>query len=328
MPVLVTGGSGFVASRCIATLLEQGHTVRTTVRDLAKEPRIRAMLSEPGDRLDVVVADLLSDDGWAETVKGCDAVLHVASPMSAGDELIRPARDGTLRVLQAAVDEGVPRVVMTSSCAAATPPQGADGEFDERVWTDPDRPDLDAYRRSKAIAERAAWDFMAERGGATTLTTILPGAVFGPILSLEGLGSVGVIARLLRGMPGAPRIGFNIVDVRDLADLHVRAMTSPDAAGERFIAVGGFLWMSEMAAELRNRLGAAARKVPRRTLPDVALRVMARFQPELGGIVPMLGRRYVHSNAKARDVLGWAPRPATTTVVECAESLIAMYDRN
>lgn len=328
MPVLVTGGSGFVASRCIATLLEQGHTVRTTVRDLAKEPRIRAMLGEPGDRLDVVVADLLSDDGWAEAVKGCDAVLHVASPMSAGDELIRPARDGTLRVLQAAVDEGVPRVVMTSSCAAATPPQGADGEFDERVWTDPDRPDLDAYRRSKAIAERAAWDFMAERGGATTLTTILPGAVFGPILSLEGLGSVGVIARLLRGMPGAPRIGFNIVDVRDLADLHVRAMTSPDAAGERFIAVGGFLWMSEMAAELRNRLGAAARKVPRRTLPDVALRVMARFQPELGGIVPMLGRRYVHSNAKARDVLGWAPRPATTTVVECAESLIAMYDRN
>jgi nucleoside-diphosphate-sugar epimerase len=327
MPVLVTGGSGFVASWCITALLERGHAVRTTVRDIAKEARIRAVLGEPGDRLDVVEADLLSDAGWAEAVEGCDALLHVASPMGADpadpDELIRPARDGALRVLRAAVDAGVPRVVMTSSCAAATPPPGADGEFDERVWTDPDRPDLDTYRRSKAIAERAAWDFMAERGGGTTLTTILPGAVFGPILSFDGLGSVGVIARMLRGMPGVPRIGFNVVDVRDLADLHVRAMTSPDAAGERFIAVGGFLWMSEMAAELRNELGAAARKVPLRTTPDVALRVMARFEPGLRAIVPMLGRRYVHSSAKARTVLGWSPRPVATTVVECAETLIA-----
>lgn len=329
MTVLVTGGSGYVAGWCITALLEQGHTVRTTVRDLAKAPRLRATLGEPGERLEVVAADLLSDAGWAEAMKGCDHVLHVASPMGDGadpkdpDELIRPAREGTLRVLRAAVDAGVPRVVMTSSCAAATPPPGAEGEFDEHLWTDPGQPGLDAYRRSKAIAERAAWDLMAEHGGATTLTTVLPGAVFGPVLSPDGLGSVQVIGRMLRGMPGVPRIGLNVVDVRDVADLHIRAMTAPEAAGERFIAVGGFLWMSEVAAELRDRLGPAARKVPRRTLPDVALRVMSRFQPGLGGIVPMLGRSYGYRTTKARTVLGWAPRPARTTVVECAQSLIA-----
>lgn len=328
MTTLVTGGTGFVAGWCIAELLDRGHTVRTTVRDARRAAQVRAVAGDRGEELEVVVADLMCDDGWAAAVDGCEQVLHVASPMGEGaepkdpDVLIRPAREGTLRVLRAAVEAAVPRVVMTSSCAAATPRPGTDGEFDETLWTDPDQRGLDTYRRSKAIAERAAWDFMAERGGATTLTTVLPGAVFGPVRSAGTTGSVDVIGRMLRGMPGVPRIGLNIVDVRDLADLHVRAATDPKAARERFIAVGDFLWMSEVADELRARLGEAAKRVPRRTLPDAALRLMARAQPALGGIVPMLGRRYTYSHAKAHDLLGWTPRPARTTVVECAESLL------
>jgi nucleoside-diphosphate-sugar epimerase len=212
---------------------------------------------------------------------------------------------------------------MTSSCAAATPGPGAgDGTYDETVWSDPANPKLDTYRISKAVAERAAWDFMTEHGGSTEFATVLPGAVFGPIRSRDGLGSVQVIGRMLAGMPGVPRVGLNIVDVRDLADLHLRAMTDDDAVGERFIGVGGFMWMSEVAAELRARLGADARRVPTRTLPDLGVRLFARVRPELGGLVPMLGRRYSHSNAKARTRLGWEPRPPATTVVDCARSLI------
>jgi dihydroflavonol-4-reductase len=205
MTVLVTGGSGYVAGWCIAALLDRGAAVRTTVRDLAHGSRLQARF---GERLEVAQADLLRDDGWAEATKGCDRVLHVASPMGRatdGSDLIRPAREGTLRVLRAAVDAGVPRVVLTSSCAAATPPPGADGEFDEHLWTDPDQPGLDTYRRSKAIAERAAWDFMAEHGGSTTLTTVLPGAVLGPVQSTDNLGSVQVIGGMLRGSSAPPR---------------------------------------------------------------------------------------------------------------------------
>ncbi len=328
MTVLVTGGTGFVAGWTIATLLDRGYDVRTTVRDLARGPRLRASLGDSHGRLEVVRADLLSDEGWARAVRGCDQVLHVASPMGAGaepkdpDELIRPARDGALRVLKAAVDAGVSRVVMTSSCAAATPPPGSEGVFDEHLWTDPDQPGLDTYRRSKVIAERAAWDFMADHGGSTALTTVLPGAVFGPIQSTDNIGSVQVIGRLLAGMPGVPRVGLNVVDVRDVADLHVRAIQTPQAQGERFIAVGGFLWMSQVATELRDRLGPAARRVPRRTLPSVTVRLLARLRPELGGIVPMLGRSYTYRTDKARTVLGWRPRAASTTVVDCARSLI------
>lgn len=214
MTTLVTGGTGFVAGWCIAELLDRGHTVRTTVRDARRAAQVRAVAGDRGEELEVVVADLMCDDGWAAAVDGCEQVLHVASPMGEGaepkdpDVLIRLAREGTLRVLRAAVEAAVPRVVMTSSCAAATPRPGTDGEFDETLWTDPDQRGLDTYRRSKAIAERAAWDFMAERGGATTLTTVLPGAVFGPVRSAGTTGSVDVIGRMLRGMPGVPRIGL------------------------------------------------------------------------------------------------------------------------
>jgi len=330
--VLVTGGTGFVAGHCIAELLRQGYDVRTTVRSPAREAAVRAAVTaagQPGERVSFAVADLTSDAGWAEAVDGRDYVLHVASPLGVDapkdpDALIGPARDGALRVLRAAVDAQVKRVVMTSACAAATPPLASpDSVSDESRWTETDDPTLTAYRKSKAVSEQAAWAFIREAGGATELTTVLPGAVFGPLLDPANRGSVQVIERLLRGMPGTPRIGFEVVDVRDLADLHVRAMVAPEAAGRRYIAAGEFRWMSEIAEELRAGLGTAAAKVPTRTLPDFAVRLLARFDPGVRALAPYLGRRHLHSSARALESLGWQPRPAAETVTDCGRSLVA-----
>jgi dihydroflavonol-4-reductase len=320
--VLVTGGTGYVAGWCITELLTRGYDVRTTVRSRAKEDVVR-QAAGPDDRLGFAVADLTSDTGWAEAVEGCDYVLHVASPMDGGPDPVTPARDGARRVLRAALGAGVRRVVMTSAANTASPSSYRDESIsDETLWTDPDDRTLLPYRKSKTVAERAAWDLMADHEGPTTLTTILPGAVFGPILSASAPGPTQIISRLLNGMPGTPRIGFEIVDVRDLADLHIRAMTSPAAAGERFLATGEFLWMHDMALALRARLGDAAAKVPTRNLPDIAVRAAALFDRSLREIMPALGRRNRHTTAKAQRLLGWQPRPAADTVVACAESLI------
>lgn len=193
---------------------------------------------------------------------------------------------------------------------------------DESVWFDPHE-DVDAYRHSKRLAERAAFDFMNSYRGATTLTTVLPGAVFGPLLTKDSLGSAEIIGRLLKGrVPANPRIGLQIVDVRDLADLHVRAMTSPQAAGERFLGVGEFMWMAEISQTLRSQLGAAASRVPTRTMPDFLYRLIARFDPSLRAMTPRLGRMHRHTAAKAQRLLEWKSRPAATTLVDCATSLI------
>lgn len=330
--VLVTGGTGFVAGWCIVELLERGYTVRTTVRNLSKEPAARAAIASGGkadDRLSFFAADLTSDHGWDAAMAGCDYVLHVASPLGRGtprdrNALVGPARDGTLRVLRAATKAGVKRVVMTSAATAARPPRDANIVSDETVWADPSDRRFDAYRLSKILAERAAWDFMAANGRSTTFATILPGAIFGPVLTTENLGSVQLIQRLLEGRsPGIPRIGLWVVDVRDLADLHIRAMTSPQAAGERFVAVGDFMWMADIATTLRSRLGEQADNVPTRQLPDFFVRLMSLFIPQLRTFTAELGRRTATSSEKARRILGFVPRPATTTVVDCAESLIA-----
>jgi dihydroflavonol-4-reductase len=330
--ILVTGGSGYVAGWCVVELLRRGYHVRTTVRTSAKATHVRQAVSgevDPGDRLSFAIADLTSDDGWDEAVAGCDYVLHVASPLGIGaaknpDALIEPARDGTLRVLRAVAGQpGVRRVVLTSAANAASPPSYRDeGVSDETLWT-VDDPALPAYRRSKTLAERAAWDFMAEHDGPTTLTTILPGAVFGPVLGADHLGSTQIVARLLAGMPGTPRIGFEIVDVRDLADIHIRAMTAPEAGGERFLATGEFMWLRDMALALRTGLGDAANRVPTRNLPNIAVRLAAITDPTLREIMPALGRRHRHTTDKARRLLGWRARPAAETVVACGRSLLA-----
>jgi dihydroflavonol-4-reductase len=260
---------------------------------------------------------------------GVEYVLHVATPMGitatsgGADALIRPAVDGTTRVLRAAAAAGVRRVVMTSAANAASPSSYAtDGVTDETLWTDPDDPKLIPYRRAKTLAERAAWE-LAAQPGAPELTTVLPGAVFGPILSPSTVGSVGIVARMLDGrVRRVPRIGFEVVDVRDLVDLHLRAMQSPAAAGERFLGTGEFVWMRDMAAALRSELGAAAARVSTRGAPDFLVRLAARRDAALREIAPALGRRNRHSTAKARDLLGWQSRPALDTVVDCARSLL------
>ena len=326
--VLVTGGTGFIAGWCIVQLLERGYAVRTTVRDAAKEQRVRAAVRGNTDRLSVVVADLNDDRGWDAAVAGCDYVLHVASPLGGGavkdrHALVAPARDGTLRVLRAAANAGVKRVVMTSAAATARPPLTSDCVSDETIWADPEDPQFDAYRVSKILAERAAWDFMQSEGKASMLTTILPGAVFGPLRDAENLGSVQIIHGMLRGRPGAlPRLGFWIVDVRDLADLHIRAMTAAAAAGQRFIAAGEFMWMEGMAKTLRAQLGEQGAKVPTRRLPDFVVRLLLPFMANLRTLAPLLGRRFPINTDKSRKVLAFAPRPAAATLVDCARSLL------
>ena len=331
--VLVTGGSGFLGSWCILELLRRGYDVRATVRDLSREPEVRATLAaegDAGDRLSFQVADLTADAGWDSAVAGCDYVLHVASPFPPKqpddpDELIVPAREGTLRVLRAALEAGVKRVVVTSSAVAVAnsgnPP--ASGEaFTEQDWSDPANPDLTPYGRSKTIAERAAWDFVTERNEAGRLTVVNPSAILGPVLSADRSYSLQAIERLLEGMPGIPRLGFSFVDVRDVADLQLRAMAAPEAAGERFLAAGPFLWMSEVAEILRDRLGPRAEKVPTRKVPNFVVRAMARFDPSLRTVVGDLGKRRLMSSEKARTRLGWSPRPIEETVVDTAESLM------
>ncbi|WP_321949659.1 NAD-dependent epimerase/dehydratase family protein [Burkholderia cenocepacia] len=330
--VLVTGGTGYVARACIAELLKKGYAVRTTVRDLDKQDVVRKAVegeAEAGARLEFAEANLLADAGWDAAVSGCRYVLHVASPLglqgATPEKMIETARGGALRVLAAAVRNGVERVVMTSAANASSPVSyEEEGVTDETLWTDPDAPGLIPYRRSKTLAEKAAWEFIQREGKNTTLTTILPGAVFGPILSAENLNSVQVIGRMLRGeMPGIPRIGFEIVDVRDLADIHVRAMETPAAGGERFLATGEFMWMSEVAETLRDACGTDAAKVPTQVLPDEHVRRMAETNPELREIAVALGRKNRHSTEKARRLLAWTPRPARETVADCGRSLIA-----
>jgi nucleoside-diphosphate-sugar epimerase len=330
--VLVTGGSGFVGGHVLLQLLAAGHAVRTTVRSLAREPSVRAMLrnagAEPGERLSFSAAELERDAGWAEAVAGCDYVLHVASPIGGAapkheDERIVPARDGTLRVLRAARDAGVKRVVLTSSCGAIYYGHPLRKQpFDETSWTNLDG-EMSAYVKSKAIAERAAWDFVAAEGGALELSVVNPSGIFGPVLGADAASSTELIARLLRGMPGCPQIFFGVVDVRDVADLHLRAMTHPAAKGERFIAVSGeALSMFDIARILRARLGDAAKKVPTRKLPNWLVRIGARSDPRMRELLPLLGKVRNATSAKAERVLGWKPRSREETIVATAESLL------
>lgn len=335
--VLVTGGSGFLGGWCIVALLQRGYDVRATVRSLSKADAVRPMVAtqvDPGARLTFARADLTSDAGWDAAMTGIDHVLHVASPLGGEGEslaaLVGPARDGTIRVLAAATKAGVKRIVVTSSCAAATPRDqtsggpGGTSTSDETTWTDAGDPKLNAYRKSKAIAERAAWDWMEANGEPSRLTTILPAAIFGPVLSPEAMSSVALIQGLLNGRPPAvPRVSFNIVDVRDVAEAHVLALTTPEAAGQRFIASGEFLWMKDVAAILRDGLGYGTGKVPRRVMPDGLVRLIAIFVPPMRALTPIIGRRHSFDGRKAGRLLGLQLRPARDTILDCARSLDA-----
>ena len=328
--VLVTGGSGYIGGWCVARLLNDGWQVRTTIRNLARELDVRralATVAPKQDALSFVAADLDRDEGWVEAAKGCRYVLHVASPLGLEaprdpEVLIRPAREGAIRVIRAAIAAGAERVVMTSSVSAVNE-AGVEGVADETRWTDPAAKGVSAYAQSKTLAERAAWKLIGETGGATTLTTILPVLVVGPVMSGDFSGSVLAISRMLNGaMPGIPNLGFNYVDVRDVADLHLRAMLSPAAVGQRFIASSEFLWYGEVAALLRERLGDCASKVPTWRLPDIVVRGVAIVDRRLSVVVGNLSRRRDYSSAKAGKLLDWRARPAREAILDCARSLI------
>ena len=331
--VLVTGGSGFLGGWCLVELLRRGYTARTTLRDPSREGEVRAMVGsqvEVGERMSVFRADLTADAGWREAVAGCDYVLHVASPFPPvqpkdPDELIVPARDGTLRVLRASLDAGARRIVLTSSVAAVRNAGAAPAgrELTEADWTDPENPRLSAYARSKTIAELAAWELVRSQGAEDRLVVVAPGAILGPVLGPDRSYSLQVIERMLDGMPGLPRLGFSFVDVRDVAALEVDAMTAATAGGQRLLAAGPFLWMSEVAQILRERLGEDASKVPRRRVPDFVVRGLARFDASLRSVVGDLGERVTYSLENSSRRAGFSPRPIEETIVDSARSLLA-----
>jgi nucleoside-diphosphate-sugar epimerase len=287
---------------------------------------------DAGNRLSFIAADLEKDQGWPQAVAGCDYILHVASPFPAGvpkndDELIIPAREGALRVLRAARDAGVKRVVLTSSYAAigyGHPPQAA--PFTEKDWTDLNGEGLTAYVKSKTIAERAAWDFIAREGKQLELSVVNPVGVFGPVLGPDYSTSILFIQRLMDGaVPGVPRLCFGAVDVRDVADLHLRAMTNPAANGERFLAVAGdFISVLDMAKWLKARLGPAAKRVPTRQLPDFLIRLAALRDPAVKQIIPELGKKKNATSEKAQRLLGWKPRSSQDSIIAAAESMIQL----
>ncbi len=335
--VLVTGGTGFLGAHCLIQLLAAGHEARATVRDLARAAELKAMLRQGGagtgaDRVALFAADLNADKGWPEAVAGCDYVLHVASPFPSRapkdeNELIRPSRDGALRVLAAARDAGVRRVALTSSFAAiGYGSKNRKAAFTESDWTDPNDPTVQPYQRSKTIAERAAWDFMAREGGTLELAVINPVGILGPVLGADYSTSIHLVKRMIDGAtPGCPDLWFGIVDARDVADLHIRAMTDPAARGERFLATAGhFLSVQQTAQILKDRLGDGGRAVSTRRLPNWLLRLVGLIDPEIRGMSPELGKRKDATSEKAQRLLGWKPRSPEEAILATARSLIEL----
>lgn len=334
--VLVTGGTGFIAQHCIISLLKTGFRVRTTVRSLGREAEVRKNLKqggvEPGSDLSFVAADLMSDEGWEEAVAGCNYVIHGASPTPSGSQVteadwIDPAIAGNLRVLRFARKAGVKRVVLTSAFGAVGVGHAKDYRrpFDESDWSDISG-DVWAYQKSKTLSERAAWDFVqSEEGRGLELAAVNPVAVLGPVLGAAYSHSTRIIKDMLEGQAGCPNINSCFVDVRDVADLHLLAMTHPAANGERFLASSGdSLPMLKVARTLRDQLGDAAKKVSTQALSDDSVRAAAKANPMMLGMVKLLGVDMSVTAAKAITLLGWAPRTPEEAIIATARSFIEL----
>jgi nucleoside-diphosphate-sugar epimerase len=332
--VLVTGASGFIAMHCVLQLLEQGYRVRGTVRSLAREEHLRHIISkhvQADDRLEFVCADLTDDTGWQSAADGCKYVLHLASPFPAEqpedeNEVIVPAREGTLRVLRAAAECGVNRVVLTSSLAAIMYGYtNRDKVFDESDWSNLDGK-IDPYPKSKTIAERAAWDFIQNQKSPSPLelSVINPGFVQGPLLDGTHYGtSADTIRRLMTGkIPGIPRTMFGIVDVRDVATAHLAAMVRPQANGNRYLCVSGALWFVEIARILQENFADQGYRIPGRQMPDSFVRIFALFDKSARSILDGLGQEVKFTNQKIIEDLGWQPKSAEEAIVAMGASLI------
>lgn len=329
--VLVSGGSGYIAGETIRQLLARGWTVHTTIRSLSREAALRTELGGSGEQLCFFAADLMDDAGWAQALAGCSHVAHVASPFPLSvprnaDDLIVPARDGTLRVLRFAVAAGVTRFVQTSSSAAIAYGYPADRtDFDERDWTDLNTPGVAPYAQSKTIAERAARDWVTANAPELEFCSINPVAVFGPVQSNDLSTSVEIVKRMIEGaVPMIPKLGIGVVDVRDVALMHVRALEAPaeSVRGGRFVASAGFVWASEVAAILRETLGDKGRKVPTRDMPGWLGALLALFMPEMKQLRSETGKIRRVSGEHARKVLGIdyiTPRQST---IDTARSLL------
>lgn len=325
--VIVTGGTGYVAGWVIVSLLKKEYLVKASVRDLAKADGVRQAIApqvttEQLQHLSFFEADLTSSEHWEEAMSDAFGVIHVASPMGTGkesaEELVRVAKGGTLTILKAATNSQVNHVVMTSSQAASTPRATDTRTLDENFWTDIENPELDAYRISKVAAEKAAWDFMKDQ--PTTLTTILPGAIFGPVLSKQALSSVQLIVQIMKGMPGIPNVPMEVSDVRDLAELHVLALENPYAYGNRYLAASQKITMPEIAVIIKRHFP-ELKQVRTNALPNWLVRLAARFVPSLRSLVPMLQRKYRHTTKRAEMELDWTQRTPEATIIDTVRSL-------
>jgi len=326
---LVTGGSGYIAGFLIRQLIENGWTVHTTVRNLKREPEVRGWLNVDNDRLKFFAADLERDAGWAESIAGCSHVAHVASPFPLGvpkhaDELVVPAREGALRALRFARAAGIKRFVLTSSMAAIAYGHGdGGGIYSEADWTNLDNPEVMPYPRSKTVAERAARDWLKAEGDDMEFASVNPAAVFGPLLSDDLSTSIEVVKQLLEGkVPMCPDVGFAIIDVRDVADMHYRALTVEGIKDERFVCSGPFLKFIDVANILKANLGEEARKVPTRKMPDWLLKMLALVRPELRQVVAELGNVRGGDSSHAMQRLGLTMRPPEDAILATAHSLI------
>ena len=329
--VLVTGATGFIGLHCVQQLLDAGYAVRGTLRSLSREQEVRNAMLKAGvsdEHLELVEVDLMSDVGWPEAVAGCDFVMHVASPFIKGvpkheDDLIQPAVQGTERALSAAINAGVRRVVLTSSCAAIVA-RGSTGQthFTEDDWTDASSDRTPAYYKSKTLAERRAWELIEAQTGTqkTELSVINPAGVVGPMLSRDIGTSNAFIAEVINGeVPGCPKLHLGFVDVRDVASAHLAAMTRDEACGERFIISERELWFKEISDLLR---GAGYEKSPTRVLPTWLVKLLAIFNADLKQIAGMAGQATYTPADKARKLLNWQPRNVEVSIVDTANQLV------
>lgn len=338
--VLVTGGTGFVAIHSILQLLNRGYQVRTTVRSLNSRDKIFEMLKNGGitdfSQLEFIETDLTSDKNWNEAMIGCQYVLHIASPIflrlpKNEDEMIRPAVDGTLRVLKAARDSGVKRVVMTSNFGAVGySHKEKNSLITEESWTDPNEKGLSTYNKSKVLAEKAAWDFIEKKGGALELSVINPMGIFGPSLNEDLSSGFELLKKLLDGsMKAIPDIRLGIVDVRDVAELHILAMEKPQAKGERFLALsGGTMSLMEIVKLLKEKMPYVTTKAPAKSLPTFIIRLSSIFNDQAKAILPLVGINRNASNKKAKTILGWVPRTNEEAVTASVISLIKWKNLN